>query len=232
MNSFDILLIAPDQHFPSDGERDTIETPYGIVSARLHPLGSLRAAWVTPGASPFAALYAAKAAGASRVVELAPAAARNRLLESGDLLLPDDLIDRTRLARYTFFAGKGYGFLSQREPFCPALRGALLAAAAERVGNGAGLGARRVFARGVYLAAQEPERVEGESIWEADIVGGGVAPISFLARELELCYAPLCVVAALTPSSPPSALRLSPTAAREGGQRLRRSRKASRAGVE
>jgi 5'-methylthioadenosine phosphorylase len=187
MSHFDLLVIAPLSLIPAGGSPRALETPYGAVQARLLPCGPRLAAWAGAECSAFAAIYAAKAAGAARVVELAPCAARNRLLEPGDLLLPDDLVDRTRLARYTFFAGKGYGFLAQREPFCPALRAALLAASARR--------ARRVFARGVYLAAAEPA-TEAESIWQADIVGRGVVPASFLARELELCYAPLCLVAA------------------------------------
>jgi 5'-methylthioadenosine phosphorylase len=191
MNELDLLIIAPVAWTPEDHQPAELITPYGAVVARLRPLGLLRAAWVGAGAAPFAAIYAAKAAGAARVVELAPVAARNRLLEHGDLLLPSDLVDRTRLPRYTFFAGKGYGFLAQREPFCSDLRGALLATAVA--------GAPRAFARGVYLATGDLHMAEPE--WDADVVGNGVVPASFLARELELCYAALCVVAEpLTPA--------------------------------
>jgi phosphorylase superfamily protein len=185
MSNFDVLVIAPSEGIAPSGKPEALETPYGVAQLWRQQLGALRSAWVATGTSPFAAIYAAKAAGARRVVELAPVAARNRLLESGDLLLPDDLLDRTQLPRYTFFAGKGYGFLSQREPFCPALREALLASASER--------SPRVFARGVYLAAQPPA-AEHTHVWDADIVGSGVVPASFLSRELELCYAPLCIV--------------------------------------
>jgi 5'-methylthioadenosine phosphorylase len=184
--NLDTLIIVPNDVLPLDSGLHTFETPYGTIHACLRPLGAWRAAWVSAADSPFAAVYAAKAAGATRIVELAPVVARNRLLEPGDLLLPDDLIDRTQHPRYTFFAGKGYGFLAQREPFCPTLRGALLAAAP--------IHAPRVFARGVYLAAEEPNTIGPDAGWDADIVGSGVVPISFLARELELCYAPLCVV--------------------------------------
>jgi 5'-methylthioadenosine phosphorylase len=183
MNTFDLLVIAPTEWSP-DCEDIQLDTPYGAVDARIGALGSLRVAWVAMGASPFAAIYAAKDAGAVRVVELAPVAPHNRLLDQDDLLLPSDLVDRTRLSRYTFFAGKGYGFLAQREPFCSDLRGALLAAAAAR--------APRVFARGVYLATDDPHTLEPE--WDADVAGDGVVPASFLARELELCYATLCIV--------------------------------------
>jgi 5'-methylthioadenosine phosphorylase len=183
MINFDLLVLAPAEWLP-DTEHLKVNTPYGAIRAHLHDLGPPRAAWVATGASPFAAIYAAKAAGAARVIELASVVPHNRLLGQDDLLLPSDLVDQTRLTRYTFFAGKGYGFLAQREPFCPILRGALLAAAPAH--------APRVFARGVYLATDEPQTVEPD--WDADVAGEGVVPASFLARELELCYAALCIV--------------------------------------
>lgn len=185
MSDPEIFVIAPGDSIGSTATPQVYETPYGAVPARLDRLGARHAAWVAAEVSPFAAIYAARAAGATRVVELAPVVALNRLLEPGDLLLPGDLIDLTRHPRYTFFAGKGYGFLSQREPFCPALRAALL-------GSARALTARS-FARGVYLAAEPLPTAPGQ-FWEADIAGAGVVPTSFLARELELCYAPLCVV--------------------------------------
>lgn len=186
MIALDLLVIAPEQLIGSGGAPQTIETPYGPVRASLARFGGRAGAWVAAHESPFAALYAAKAAGATRVVELAPAVALNRLLEPRDLALPDDLVDRTAYPRYTFFAGKGYGFLSQREPFCSALRGALLAALREQP--------QRSFARGVYLATQGPDAAD--AAWDADLAGPGVVPACFLARELELCYAPVCVVGA------------------------------------
>jgi 5'-methylthioadenosine phosphorylase len=183
MNNIDLLVLAPAEWL-ADSEHHEVNTPYGAIRAHPRHFGPPRTAWVAASASPFAAIYAAKAAGAARVIELAPVAPHNQLLDRQDLLLPSDLVDRTRLARYTFFAGKGYGFLAQREPFCRILRGALLAVATAH--------AARVFARGVYLATNEPHTVEPE--WDADVAGVGVVPVSFLARELELCYAVLCIV--------------------------------------
>lgn len=186
MITFDLLVIAPAQMIGPGGAPQTIETPYGPLQAAIAPFGGRAGAWVAAGASSFAAIYAARAAGATRVVELAQAVALNRLLGPRDLALPDDLVDRTAYPRYTFFAGKGYGFLSQREPFCPDLRGALLEALRERT--------PRSFARGVYLAAHAPDAAD--AVWDADLAGSGVVPACFLARELELCYAPVCVVGA------------------------------------
>jgi 5'-methylthioadenosine phosphorylase len=192
MNNLDLLVIAPQQ----DGQTRTsaatarasyaFDTPYGAISAAVAQFGARRGAWAAADVSPFAAIYAAKAAGATRVVELVPVRALNRLLAAGDLLLPDDMVDLTQQQRYTFFAGKGYGFLAQREPFCPVLRGALFAALRKRT--------PRSFARATYLATEAPPDVAPNADWDADIAGVGVVPASFLARELELCYAPVCVV--------------------------------------
>jgi|GEM_PF-1053161 len=186
MINLDLLVVAPEQLIAPGRASHVFDTPYGAVRAAVDQFGAQPGAWVAATVSPFAAIYAARAAGATRVVELVPVRALNRLLLPGDLLLPDDLVDLTQQQRYTFFAGKGYGFLAQREPFCPVLRGALFAALRERT--------PRSFARATYLAIEEQPYTAPDASWDTDIVGAGVVPASFLARELELCYAPVCVV--------------------------------------
>jgi hypothetical protein len=186
MKNLDLLVIAPQQLIAPNRAAHIFDTPYGAIRAAVDQFGARPGAWVAADVSRFAAIYAAKAAGATRVVELVPVRPLNRLLEAGDLLLPDDVVDLTQQQRYTFFVGKGYGFLAQREPFCPLLRGALFAALRERT--------PRSFARATYLAIDEQLDVAPDAAWDADIAGLGVVPASFLARELELCYAPVCIV--------------------------------------
>jgi 5'-methylthioadenosine phosphorylase len=186
MSNIDLLVIAPDHLIVPKGASHRFDTPYGSIHAAVDQFGAWSGAWVAADASPLAVIYAARAAGATRVVELVPVRPLNRLLEPGDLLLPDDMVDLTQQQRYTFFAGKGYGFLAQREPFCPELRGALFAALRERT--------PRSFVRATYLAIEGTPYAAPNAGWEADIAGTGVVPASFLARELELCYAAVCVV--------------------------------------
>lgn len=185
MSAVDLFVVAPVAWCPTVGGGVVESTPFGDVALRRCVVGGGAMVWVEATISPFAAMYAARWIGAQFVVGLVPAVALNGLLVSGDLLVPDDVVDFTQLPRYTFFAGRGYGFLAQREPFCPLLRGALVAAARS--------GYPRTFARGM-LAAADGQVAVGALGAEADVVGAGVVPMCFLARELELCYAPLCVV--------------------------------------
>jgi len=131
-----------------------------------------------------AAIYGAKLLGIERMVGLIDAQPLDRLLPPRGLAVPHDLVDLTRGRHLTFFAGKGYGFLPQQQPFCPELRAALIppARAAEP----------RSAARGIVAAVDSVDQHEEARRWGAHMLGMAVSPATFLARELELCYAPLC----------------------------------------
>jgi len=161
------------------------ETPYGRVEQR--GLALVRSA----GTDPRALIYAAKAAGATAVLAAARVEAVSPLLEPGDLVVPADVIDLTRLLPPTFFVGKGYGFIRLNPPFCPELSAALYAAAREKT--------PRVFRGAVYVGVDgSREATDAERrmyrTWGGDVAGAGLVPEAFLARELELCYAGLAVV--------------------------------------
>ncbi len=172
----------------------TTTTPYGTVL--LHTIGDMVVAAPAP---PRARVYALKAMGYERCIEIFPVWATNRLLAIGDILLPHDVVDCTRATDSTFFVGKGYGFVHHAPPYCPALRDALHEAATQ-VCNRVPLPSRpRVFQRGTYVAVDtiadaSTARPTIAAQWGVDAVGAGGAPTSFLSRELELCYAPFGVV--------------------------------------
>lgn len=161
------------------------ETPYGRVTQR--GLALVR----TADTDPRALIYAAKAAGAAAVLAAARAEAVSPLLEPGDLVVPADVIDLTRLLPPTFFAGKGYGFIRLDPPFCPELSAALYAAAREKTPR-AFRGATYVGVDGSREATEAERRMY--RTWGGDVVGAGLVPEAFLARELELCYAGLVIV--------------------------------------
>lgn len=194
-----LAIIGPAALLPA-AEPQEVSTPYGTISARqtaaLH--------WLAP-APPHALIYGAKLLGINYIIELLPLQAVNRLLAPGDLLLPDDLLDLTRQRRYTFFVGKGYGFLPQHPPYCPLLRAALRQAAGQGVASLPAAQQPRIFARGTYAAISSTAASLDEADWRAlagwgaDAVGYAGVPASFLSRELELCYAPLGYVMAAAP---------------------------------
>jgi 5'-methylthioadenosine phosphorylase len=150
-------------------------------------------------------IYAAKSLGVTRIVAWTGPGAISRKVRPGDLVLPDDLLDFTRNRPSTFYEGKGIGFLRQFPVFCETLRSALLRAAKQRYEGREG-GKQRYEGREVGLhfagtyACTEGPRLETPAEIRflaragADLVGMTLCPEAFLARELEICYAPVAYV--------------------------------------
>jgi 5'-methylthioinosine phosphorylase len=139
-------------------------------------------------------LWALKDAGADRIVSVASVGSIRKDLEPGSLVIPDQIVDYTWGRRSTFFEGPGspVNHIDFTEPFSAALRKVLLKAAADSK--------EKVFDGGVYAATQGPRletaaeinRLERDG---ADIVGMTGMPEAALAREIDLEYAAIAVVA-------------------------------------
>ncbi len=180
-----MLYVLPPDLAPADGDVVLHETPYGRVIQRGQVL--IRSAEVEARAL----IYAAKAAGAVRLLAGDRVDAVSPLLEDGDLVIPSDTIDQTRLRPFTFFVGKGYGFIKLDPPFCPHLMSAVHEAAVSAT--------PRAFRRATYVGTDGPRELTPAErrmyrAWGADVAGTGLLPEAYLARELELCYAAVTVV--------------------------------------
>ncbi len=142
-------------------------------------------------------VYAAKSLGVERIVAWSGPGIIRRGLRPGDLALPDDLLDFTRCRPSTFYEGKGIGFIRQFPVFCETLRSALRAVwAGARGGRRGGRGAPRLRDGGTYACTEGPRLETPAEIRflasaGADMVGMTLCPEAFLARELEICYAPV-----------------------------------------
>ena len=156
-------------------------------------------------------IYAAKSLGVARIVAWTGPGAISPKYRPGDLVLPDDLLDFTRNRPSTFYEGKGIGFIRQAPVFCEPLRNALreayrgeaLRSVAQRRGVGREGGKRSGVGRfhfGATYACTEGPRLETAAEIRflaragADLVGMTLCPEAFLARELEICYAPVAYV--------------------------------------
>lgn len=139
-------------------------------------------------------IWAIREAGVRNVIAVnAVGGITENFLESGLLVLPDQIIDYTWGREHTFFGTeqKQVTHVDFTEPYCKELR-RLLAEAAGR----AGLSIR---SSGTYGATQGPrfesaaeiQRMEQDG---SDIVGMTGMPEAGLARELDLCYASVSVV--------------------------------------
>lgn len=144
-------------------------------------------------AAPFvnyrANIWSLKELGVERIIAWSGPGIINPAFETGALAAPHDLIDQTRRRHSTFFEKGGLGFIRMSDPFCPHLRGAL--------GDAMEHGGLPRLDRAVYLCTEGPRletpaeiRMFGQ--WGADLVGMTLIPETFLARELEMCYAALC----------------------------------------
>jgi 5'-methylthioadenosine phosphorylase len=135
-------------------------------------------------------IFAAKALGVERIIAWSGPGIVSKGMRPGDLALPDDLLDFTRNRPSTFFEGRGIGFLRQFPVFCGTLRKALLdswKSSARDV---------RLHDGGTYACTEGPRletpaEVRFLARAGADMVGMTLCPEAFLARELEICYAPV-----------------------------------------
>ncbi|MFH1775463.1 MAG: S-methyl-5'-thioadenosine phosphorylase [Chloroflexota bacterium] len=175
-----------------------ITTPFGRPSGAI-TVGNLEGVGVAflprhgkghrllPGELPVRAnIYALKSLGVERIIAVNSAGSFKEEIKPGDLLIPDQLIDRTR-GRVDSFFGEGIAaHIAFAEPFCPVMRTVLFESAASVGAN--------VHPRGTYLVMEGPAfstRAESRLYrsWGADIIGMTALPEARLAREAEICYA-------------------------------------------
>lgn len=139
-------------------------------------------------------LWALNAVGVSGVVSVASVGAIRSDLNPGDLVVPHQIIDYTWGRRSTFFEGADTKVVHVdfTEPYDRQLRRRLLTAA--------GLSGHAAYDGGIYACTQGPrletaaeiDRYERDG---ADLVGMTGMPEAVLAREIELPYAAINVVA-------------------------------------
>ena len=139
-------------------------------------------------------MHALEASGATRVISVASVGGIRADLGPGTLVVPDQIIDYTWGREMTFQSG-GDGpviHVDFTEPYDGAVRAQMLEVA-RRIGETVFDGAVYATTQGPRLeTAAEINRMQGDG---ADIVGMTGMPEAGLARELEVPYAALCVVA-------------------------------------
>ncbi len=144
---------------------------------------------ITPTELPVRAnIYALKTLGVERVLSISAVGSLKEEVHPLDLVIPDQLIDRTRQRANTFFGDGLVAHVSFSDPMCPDL-GATLAATAREVGA-------TVHHGGAYVVMEGPAfSTRAESFmyrsWGASVIGMTALPEAKLAREAEMCYATL-----------------------------------------
>jgi 5'-methylthioadenosine phosphorylase len=187
----------------TDTEEISIKTPFGEPSDAIivGNLEGVRVAFlprhgrghrISPTEIPSRAnIYALKTLGVERIISVAAVGSLNEKIKPLDLVVPDQIIDRTRNRTSTFFTGGIVGHIMFAEPYCTDTSQILLESA-----RGMDI---TVHEGGTYLAMEGPQfSTKAESnlyrSWGADIIGMTSLPEAKLAREAEICYASLSFV--------------------------------------
>ncbi|MHB8105014.1 MAG: S-methyl-5'-thioadenosine phosphorylase [Dehalococcoidales bacterium] len=136
-------------------------------------------------------IYALKSLGVEFIISSNSCGSFKEELKPGHLLIPDQVIDRTRGRISTFFNGGIVAHIQFADPFCPVLSDIVYQAAKE---SGA-----TVHKGGTFIAMEGPAfstRAESRlyKAWGADVLGMTVLPEAKLAREAEICYASIACI--------------------------------------
>lgn len=142
---------------------------------------------ISPSSLNFRAnIYAMKLLGVQWIIGVSAVGSMKESIHPGDMVIPNQFIDRTTGRPSTFFSDGIVGHISFADPVCPVL-GQILFQAGKEVGA-------TVQKDGTYLCIEGPQfstRAESRlyRTWGVDIIGMTNLPEAKLAREAEICYA-------------------------------------------
>ena len=184
-------------------EEVKIDTPFGSPSdlITIGDLANPRVAFLprhgrnhhlSPTSIPVRAnIYALKMIGIKRIVSISAVGSLKEDIPPLDLVIPDQIIDRTKKREQTFFEDGIVAHVSIADPFCPELRHLLTTSSKRQKA--------RVHSSGTYLVIEGPQfSTKAESLlyrsWDSSVIGMTAMPEAKLAREAEICYATLALV--------------------------------------
>ena len=136
-------------------------------------------------------IYALKVLGVERIVSFSAVGSLREEVSPLDMVLPDQLIDRTKTRPSTFFGDGIVAHVGFADPFCPEMA-PIVEASARDSGACTHLG-------GSYVVMEGPQfstRAESELYrsWGASVIGMTALPEAKLAREAEMCYSTIALV--------------------------------------
>jgi 5'-methylthioadenosine phosphorylase len=187
----------------TDMKEVRVKTPFGDPSDAI-VLGTLegervaflprhgRGHRISPTEIPARAnIYALKSLGVERIISVSAVGSLEENIPPLDLVIPDQLVDRTRSRVNSFFGGGIVVHVGFADPFCPALSQALYQAC-QGEGVAVHKGGTLVVMEGPLFSTRAESFLYRS--WGADIIGMTALPEAKLAREAEICYATLASV--------------------------------------
>lgn len=136
-------------------------------------------------------ILALKKLGVKRIISASAVGSLKPEMKPLDMVIPDQIFDRTRTRDSTFFDEGIVVHISFADPFCPEMS-SLLASITEELGYS-------VHKKGTYVCMEGPQfstRAESRVYQNLgfDIIGMTALPEAKLAREAEICYSMIATV--------------------------------------
>ncbi len=136
-------------------------------------------------------ILALKKLGVKRIISASAIGSLKLELKPLDIVIPDQIFDRTRVRESTFFDEGIVVHTGFADPFCPEMN-SMLAGITKKLGY-------RVHNKGTYVCMEGPQfstRAESKVYQKLgfDIIGMTALPEAKLAREAEMCYSILATV--------------------------------------
>jgi 5'-methylthioadenosine phosphorylase len=175
----------------------SIETPFGptsdnIIEGNLHGKKVYflprhgKGHFILPSEINFKAnIWAMKKLNVTHILSVSAVGSMKEEIAPGDIVIPDQFIDRTTKRTSTFFGNGIVAHVAFADPICGEL--------ANLVYNSAKKNNARVHKNGTYLCIEGPQfSSRAESLlyrsWKIDVIGMTNATEAKLAREASICY--------------------------------------------
>jgi 5'-methylthioadenosine phosphorylase len=189
--------------FLDDVREIEVDTPYGPPSAPVAvgrvddvpvaflPRHGIKHQFPPHKINYLANVWALKDLGVERIIGPCAAGSLRRDVRPGEFVICDQLVDRTTGRKDTFYDGPETTHISYADPYCPELRKVAIDAARDE-----GITAHEV---GTVVTIQGPRfSTRAESQWFQkmgwEVINMTQYPESYLARELEMCYANISLI--------------------------------------
>ncbi len=135
-------------------------------------------------------IYGMKKLGVERILSVSAVGSMREEIKPGDIVVPDQFIDRTKGRVSTFFGNGIVGHITFADPVCAELS-RVLYESGQAVNAGIHMGGTYVCIEGPQFSTRAESKMYRS--WGADIIGMTNVPESKLAREAEICYATIAL---------------------------------------
>ena len=136
-------------------------------------------------------IFGFKMLGVTQIIAISAVGSMKEEIKPLDIVIPDQLFDRTKGRQSTFFNDGIVGHISFADPFCPVLS-EILFEAGLKVGANMHKGGTYICIEGPQFSTKAESRIYRS--WDVDVIGMTAIPEAKLAREAEICYAMMALV--------------------------------------